>query len=91
MKARAPSVFTVRHAATTRASFGPYEYDVLRDGEVIARYWHDYRGDEHGIRFVDGAPFDGPVGRMTDFLQGGGREPLTLSPAAIAWLAKRGP
>jgi hypothetical protein len=81
--------FTIRHSATERDSFGNYDYDVLDGTDVIARYWHDYRGAEHGIRFADGTSEDWPVGRMIDFINGGGPEPLTLSPAAIKWLHER--
>lgn len=81
--------FAIRHAAAERDSFGNYEYEILKGSEIIATYWHDYRGDEHGLKFADGSTNDWPVGRMTDFVRGGGPEPLTLSSAAIEWLTQR--
>jgi hypothetical protein len=69
-----------------RESFAEYKYRIYRDGQLIARYWHDYRGDEHGIDFINGTGELGPVGRMTDFIEGGGPQPLVLSKRAIAYL-----
>lgn len=83
--------FSIRQVESKRESFGNYEYDVLDGNEIIARYWHDYRGDEHGVIFSDGNAEDWPVGRMVDFINGGGTQPLTLSPAAIEWLKQRCP
>lgn len=84
-----PERFTIRHSTKERDSFGNYEYEVLNGSSVIAHYWHDYRGDEHGIRFADGSSQGWPVGRMIDFINGGGPDPLTLSPAAIKWLVEQ--
>ncbi len=81
--------FTIRHAAADRKSFGNYEYEILKGSDVIARYWHDFRGDEHGIKFADGSTDLWPVGSMTDFIHGGGPESITLSRAAIEWLTQR--
>jgi hypothetical protein len=82
--------FSVRHAQRTREPFGAYEYEILDDdGErVIARYWHDFRGDDHGIEFLDGRK-DFPTGLMTEFLSGGGPQPLTLTPWATRYLRSR--
>lgn len=82
---------TIRPAGTKRESFGNYEYEVLDGNDIIARYWHDYRGDEHGIIFSDGESEDWPVGRMIDFITGGGPQPLALSSAAIEWLKQHCP
>ncbi|MAG92775.1 MAG: hypothetical protein CMJ48_03370 [Planctomycetaceae bacterium] len=81
--------FTIQRATRQRKSFGIYEYEILKGSSIIAQYWHDYRGDEHGIKLADGTTEDWPVGCMTDFLHGGGPEPVTLSPAAIEWLTQR--
>ncbi|RJG08088.1 hypothetical protein D3870_14310 [Noviherbaspirillum cavernae] len=78
--------FTIEHAGGARDSFGNYKYRILEDGHLIAHYWHDYRGDEHGIDFVNGTSDLWPVGRMIEFVQGGGPKPLTLSEKAIAYL-----
>ncbi len=78
--------FSVRHSTKKRDSFGNYEYEVLDGSNVVAYYWHDYRGDEQGIRFTDGRSEELPFGSVIDFIYGGGPEPLKLSPAAIKWL-----
>jgi hypothetical protein len=44
--------FRIEHAKTPREAFGPYRYHIFEDDRLIAQYWHDYRGDEHGIAFV---------------------------------------
>ena len=48
-----------------------------------------HRGDEHGIEFTDGRSEGWPVGRMIEFIEGGGSEPLRLSERAQAYLKKR--
>ncbi len=80
--------FTIRHTGTVRDPFGAYEYDILDGAVVIACYWHDYRGEDHGIRFADGSDEVLP-GRRSDFVKGGGPKPLTLSAAAVKWLVER--
>ncbi|MBB6583782.1 hypothetical protein HXP36_18795 [Ralstonia solanacearum] len=49
----------------------------------------DYRGDEHGIEFLDGTRESWRVGRMVDFIEGGGPTPLVLSAGALAYLAAK--
>lgn len=77
-----------------RAPFSRYTYRIFREGRLVAHYWHDYRGDEHVLEPIGGSPEPWPVGRMVDFLTGGGPEPLALSAAAEAHLealVTRGP
>jgi hypothetical protein len=81
--------FSVEHDQVRRESFGEYCYRIYSDGQLIARYWHDYRGDDHGIEFINGEKEDGPVGRMTDFLEGGGPQPLVLSDRAVAYIKRK--
>lgn len=82
--------FSIRQLPTTdRASFAHYEYEISDGTAVIARYWHDFRGNEHGIVFADGRKCEWPVGAMTDFLMGGGPKPLELSEAAKIWLREQ--
>jgi hypothetical protein len=81
--------YTIRHATSKRESFGNYEYEILKDNEIIAHFWHDYRGDEHGIKFMDGTTDNCPSDNITDFIKGGGPEPFSLTPTAIEWLEKR--
>jgi hypothetical protein len=72
--------------STKRKSFGPYTYRIYEDDRLVAKYWHDYRGDDHGIEFVTGTVGDFPFPRMTDFIEGGGPEPLRLSDRAVDYL-----
>lgn len=78
--------FEIKYVASTRPSFGEYRYNIYQDGRLVAHYWHDYRGDEHGIEFLDGTHETWPVGRMIEFIMGGGPQPLGLSERAIAYL-----
>lgn len=80
--------YKVEHAGRTSSSFGAYKYKIFKDDRLVAEYWHDYRGDDHGIKFVNGKEENEPLGRMTDFLEGGGPQPLVLSSKAIAYLDK---
>ena len=75
--------------STKRGSFAAYTYRIYDGARLIARYWHDHRGDEHGIEFVDGRSEGSPVGRMIEFIEGGGPEPLRLSERAVAYLKAR--
>ena len=78
--------YSVKQNTTQRESFGNYTYQIFGNGILVATYWHDYRGDEHGIEFVDGSKESWPVGKMIDFLQSGGPNPTKLSSKAIAYL-----
>ena len=71
-----------------RDAFGNYSYRIYSDSRLIARYWHDYRGDEHGIEFVNGKSLPCP-GQMTDFIIGGGPEPLVLSERAATYIDQK--
>jgi len=81
--------FSIEHDQSSRESFSDYRYRVYEGNRLIAYYWHDYRGDEHGIEFADGTKESWPVGRMIDFIEGGGPKPLALSARAVAYLAAR--
>jgi len=83
--------FTIEQTKEKRESFDCYTYRIYDDGRFVAHYWHDYRGDEHGIEFVDGSKESWPVGRMTDFIQGGGPQPLSLSQRAMDYLKQKTP
>ena len=69
-----------------RAPLDRHEYRIRKDGRHLAVYWHDHRGDDHGLEFADGTKEAWPVGRVTDFLEGGGPRPLLLSARAVAYL-----
>ncbi|MGJ7542286.1 hypothetical protein [Variovorax sp. LT1R16] len=78
--------YRVEQDSSLRKSFGRYEYSIFKGDRLVARYWHDYRGDEHEVELVGGSSHSWPVGRMTDFLEGGGPEPLSLSARAVTYL-----
>ena len=75
--------------STKRASFGAITYRIYEGDRLIAKYWHDHRGDEHGIEFIDGRSEGWPVGKMIEFVEGGVPEPLRLSDRAQAYLIER--
>jgi hypothetical protein len=81
--------FHVEQEDSPRESFGNYTYRIYKSNRLIAHYWHDYRGDEHGVDFVNGMSDLWPVGRMTEFLEGGGPQPLRLSQRAVAYLQSK--
>ena len=83
--------FTIEHTKEKREGFGDYTYRIYEDGRLIAHYWHDFRGDDHGIEFVNGSKESWPVGQMIEFIQGGGPEPLTLSVRAVDYLKQKKP
>jgi hypothetical protein len=82
-------VYRIEQDKTSRESFGEYTYKIFKDTKLVAKYWHDYRGDEHGIEFINGKKEEWPVGRMTEFIEGGGPKPLALSERAIEYLNKK--
>ena len=83
--------YRIEQDTSKRESFGSYRYRIYEHDRLIAHYWHDHKGDEHGIEFVDGRREDWPVGRMIDFIEGGGPQPLVLSARAIAYLKQKRP
>jgi hypothetical protein len=81
--------FRIEWAEPRRDSSGNYIYCIFEDSRLIAHYWHDFRGDEHGIDFIDGTGEIWPVGRMIEFIEGGGPEPLALSTRAVAYIKQK--
>lgn len=81
--------FEIEQVEYKGESFADYRYNIYKDGCLIARYWHDFRGDYHGIEFANGKTEDNPVGSMVEFITGGGPQPLGLSEKAIAYLDQR--
>jgi len=61
--------------SSKRESFGNYTYRIYKDDRLIALYWHDFRGDEQGINFLNGTNEQLPFGRESEFIEGGGPEP----------------
>ncbi len=74
------SKYCVRHWSGVRESFGNYRYEITQNGEVVAEYFHDYRGDEKWLE-VRGSTHD-----CDNILTGGGPQPLGLSQEAEALL-----
>lgn len=81
--------YTIQQEDSRRDPFGEYNYRIYKDNRLVARYWHDYHGDEHGIKFVDGASDFSFAGRMVDFIEGGGPGPLTLTQRAVTYLDEK--
>ena len=79
---------TVRHAAVPKDSYR-YVFEILDGGRLVARFSHDHRGDDYWVEFPLGTTERAPLGgNSLTFLQGGGREPLRLTPEAVAYLTK---
>ena len=62
-----------------RHAFEGYSFRICKGDGLVARYLHDYRGDEHAIDFADGTSESCPVGHLIDILEGGGPKPLLLA------------
>jgi hypothetical protein len=81
--------YRIEQDESKRESFDEYRYRIYRGDTLIAHYWHDYRGDDHGIDFVNGLSEGWPVGRMVDFIEGGGPKPLVLSKHAVIYIQNK--
>ena len=80
--------FTIQQDSV-RDALGKYNYRIYSGTRLVARYWHDARGDEHGIDFLNGTKESWPAGKMIDFIEGGGPQPLRLSAEAVAYLKEQ--
>jgi hypothetical protein len=83
--------FRVEQDHAPRGKSGPYKYRIYKGARLVARYWHDFRGDEHGIDFLNGHNESCPVGRVIEFLEGGGPQAPRLSERAVAYLKAKIP
>lgn len=81
--------YRIEQDNSRRESFGEYKYRIYKNDKFVASYWHDYRGDEHGIQFVNGKSDFSFAGRMVDFIEGGGAKPLTLTGRAVKYLDEK--
>jgi len=84
-------LYTVRQFKKMSAPFSDYRYGIYQNEKLIAYFWHDYRGDDNGIEFVNGLSVPDPVDRMTNFLKSGGEQPLTLTKQAIQYINENRP
>lgn len=78
--------YTIKQVEKDSEPAGNYNYEIYLGSALIARYWHDFRGDDHGIEFVNGQSDNWPVGRMIEFIEG---KPVKLSSAAINYLKEK--
>jgi hypothetical protein len=62
-----------------------FEFDILDGDRVVALYWFDFRGDDHGVVFPDGRD-EWLECRRSEFITGGGPAPTVLTDRALAWL-----
>ncbi len=72
----------VEQISEAREPFGSYRYRILDGDEEVAVFTHNYRGECEWLRTSGGHEEDPPFGMITDFLTGGGPEPLGLTEAA---------
>lgn len=82
-------IYRVEHERKQREPFGDYRYSIYRNDQLIAYFWHDHRGDEGGVEFIDGRRESDPMSHPAHFLEGGGPHPLALSPWAISYLESK--
>jgi hypothetical protein len=78
--------YSVERIEEARESFGPYRCRILRDGDEVAIFVHDFRGECAQITTCDGREEVPPFGMFSEFLTGGGRLPLGLTKKAKAYL-----
>ena len=81
--------YKIERVTIKRESLGNYHYKIYEGSKLIATYWHDFRGDGCGIKFQNGLKESNPLGGLSNFLTGGGPEPLELTSRAIEYLKER--
>ena len=81
--------YRIEHAGRDTKPFSDYKFRILNGDQLVARWSHDYRGDEHFIAFLDGSTESYPVGTVMDFVQGGGPRPLVLTARGVAYLDQK--
>lgn len=84
------AVYRIEHFEPhPRQPFGEVIYRIFADDRLVARVTHDWRGEDVEIDLL---PHNGEIGRQFDnaseLIIGGGPEPLSLTPEAIAYLKK---
>lgn len=78
--------YSIEQIEETREPFGPYRYRILLNGEEVAVFMHNYRGECEWISTADGREEDPPFGKCSDFLTGGGPLPTRLTKKAAEYL-----
>ncbi len=79
--------YTARLMDVLRKDFGSYGYIISREGQDVAEFWHNYRGECERLRILaTGHIEDPPFGMCPDFLTGGSDQRLGLTAAAIRHL-----
>ena len=81
--------YRIEHAGRDPKPFSDYKFRIFSGDRMIARWSHDYRGDEHFIEFLDGSTESYPVGQVIDFVKGGGPKPLVLTARGVAYLDQK--
>lgn len=76
--------------SSNRKGFADYTYRIYEHNRLVARLWHDYRGDEYGLEFVDKTmdASDWPFRSWIGFVDGESLE-LKLTDDAIAYLLRK--
>ena len=79
--------YRIERDEPARDASGNYHYLIYSGDQFVARYWHDFRGDEQGIIFGNGVrDSKGLPGRTSQFIEGGGDKPLELTKLAINYI-----
>jgi hypothetical protein len=79
-------IYQIKQLKLSGEPFADYQYQILLEGNVVANYWHDFRGDEHWMILANETEVHSPDGKMIEYIKGGGSEPLTLSEKAVNFL-----
>lgn len=80
------SRYIIKQKGSDSEDFGNYKYEIYLGSKLVANYWHDYRGDDHGLYILKIQKDYSPSCRMTEFISGGGPAPLVLTDWAIQYL-----
>jgi hypothetical protein len=78
--------FRIEPAGRNDEPEGHLRFHIQRGSRLVARYWHDHRGEDHGIEFVAGGAESRPVGRVSEFIETDANGAPVLSKRAVAWL-----
>ena len=82
------SNYIIKQISKDSESFGNYNYDIYLGTKLVAKYWHDFRGNDHGLYLPNVQKQYSLPCRMTEFMSGGGPNPLVLTDWAMQFLEK---